>query len=94
MEVQEVSIYIKGMGMPKTYPLIVTIYPNGQVLSETVGVKDKHGFAVRVPPHGRCIDEKSIVPKDGYIIADGIVCIPVKDIINAPTIIPASVEGE
>ena len=48
---------------------------------------------VPVPKHGRLIDEKDIVPKDGYIIADGMACIPVKDIINAPTIIPAE-EGE
>ena len=46
---------------------------------------------IEVPElHGRLIDEKDIVPKDGYIIADGMACIPVKDIANAPTAIPAS----
>ena len=47
---------------------------------------------IHVPPHGRLIDEKDI-PKDGYIIADGMACIPVKDIVNAPAIIEAE-EGE
>lgn len=49
---------------------------------------------VPVPEHGRLIDEKDIVPKDGYIIADGMACIPVKDIVNAPTIIPADPEDK
>ena len=56
------SILIKSMEMPKTYPLTVTIYPDGQVLSETCGARDIHGEAVPVPPHGR------LIIKDGEII--------------------------
>lgn len=54
------GVYIKGMEMPKTYPLTVTIYPDGQVLSETVGAKDKHGIAVPVPPHGDLVDRDAL----------------------------------
>ncbi len=46
-----------------------------------------------VPPHGRLIDESALLKGCGYIIADGMACIPVKYIANAPTIIPAE-EGE
>lgn len=63
----------------------------GELIDNTK--REEHCPLVPVPPHGRLIDEKDIVPKDGYIIADGMACIPVKDIINAPTIIPAE-EGE
>ena len=45
---------------------------------------------VSVPtPHGRLIDESALLKGCGYIIADGMACIPVKHIANAPTIIPA-----
>lgn len=46
-------------------------------------------IAIPVPEHGDLIDKKDIVPKDGYIIADGMACVPVKDIVNAHAIIPA-----
>ena len=54
------SIYIKGIEMPKTYPLTVTIYPDGRVLSETVGAKDIHGHAVPVSSHGNLKDADAI----------------------------------
>ena len=54
------GVYIENMEMPTTYPLTVTIYPDGQVLSETVGVKDV-GTAVTVPPHGRLIDADALM---------------------------------
>jgi hypothetical protein len=61
------NILIKGMEMPKTHPLTVTIYPDGQVLSETVGAKDVHGTAVHVvvadvPPVVLCRDCKHSEP--------------------------------
>jgi hypothetical protein len=55
------GIYINGMEMPKTYPVTVTIYPDGRVLSETVGAKDIHGEAVPVPPHGRLVDADALI---------------------------------
>lgn len=59
------GVYIKGMEMPRTHPLTITIYPNGQVLSETVGAKDIHGDAVPVPPHGRLIDADALLNDKG-----------------------------
>lgn len=87
------DILIRGMEMPITYPLKVTIYPDGQVLSETVGAKDKHGFAVHVSLHGDLIERDALtistaVPLDGksyqYVHIDNIK--------GASIIIPASEE--
>lgn len=91
------SILIKGMEMPETHPLTVTIYPDGRMLSETVGAKDKHGIAVPVPPHGRLIDADKLCLSSGFSTAteygmgrsDQIEAIKS----NAPTIIQAE-EGE
>ena len=95
------GVYIKGMEMPKTHPLTVTIYPDGQVLSETVGAKDVHGTAVPVPPHGRLIDademKKSIRKQTAILrliggefaeIAETLEKGFLQEIDNAPTIIP------
>lgn len=85
------SILIKGMEMPKTHPLTVTIYPDGQVLSETVGAKDKHGIAVPVPPHGRFGDldelEAEMRRKTNNSFCINMIC-------KAPTIIPAEIISE
>lgn len=95
------SVYIKGMEMPKTYPLTVTIYPDGQVLPETVGAKDKHGIAVPIPLHGRLGDLDvlyDVVKKRTRNWAGGwsdIECVLTgHDIKNAPTIIPAEPSEE
>jgi hypothetical protein len=99
------GVYIGGIEMPKTYPLIVTIYPDGQVLSGTVGAKDIHGKAVPVPPHGKVIDADllcKVLQKNSedewnnktapFSWAYAYDC--VKDTVeNMPTIIPAE-EGE
>lgn len=98
------GVYI-DMEMPTTYPLTVTIYPDGQVLSETVGAKDIHGEAVSVPPHGRLIDEENICDKlrplieNPYcynrlqLISETLAhCLQI--ISDAPTVIPASEEAE
>ena len=48
---------------------------------------------VEVPDgHGRLIDERDLIPKGGYVIADGMACVPLRYIANAPTIIPADKE--
>ena len=49
---------------------------------------------VPVPAHGRLIDEKDIITESGYIIADGMACIPIKYIAKSPTIIPAEEEKQ
>jgi hypothetical protein len=89
------GVYIPGMEMPTDRSRWVVIYPDGRVdySDKTDEWETLDERAVPVPEHGRLIDEKDIVPKDGYIIADGTACIPVKDIVNAPTIIPADGRG-
>ena len=99
------SILIKSMEMPKTYPLTVIIYPDGQVLSETCGARDIHGEAVPVPPHGDLIDVEELMEKIACLVpyyietgyekafTDGLSS--AYEIVKAtPTIIPASEEGE
>ena len=92
------SVLIKGMEMPEEGEYHMTLYvcSDGSAYIDVASfpVDGDRFVAVPVPSHGRLIDEKDIVPKDGYIIADGMACIPVKDIDNAPTVIPASKEGE
>lgn len=86
------GVYI-NIEMPTTYPLTVTIYPNGQVLSETVGAKDIHGEAVPVPePHGRLgdLDElKTAFPCGEYVRTESVRA----TIDHIRTVIPASEEG-
>lgn len=86
------SIYISGMEMPKEGTVIAIYKLKGQFYASMHGTE----LCPLIPvlDHGRLIDEKDIVPKDGYIIADGMACIPVKDIVNAPTIIPADPEDK
>lgn len=99
------SILIKGLEMPATYPLTVTIYPDGQVLSETVGAKDIHGEAVPVPPHGELIDADAlhrVLRLRGKEFSDseygeGVKCglADARECIKiAPTVIPASKKEE
>lgn len=54
------GVYIKGMEMPRTHPITVEIYPDGTVLSKTVGRMDIHGKAVPVPLHGRLIEKNAV----------------------------------
>lgn len=84
------GVYVKGMEIPRTHPITVEIYPDGTVLSKTVGRMDIHGKAVPVPPHGRLIDADILAAK----CDDPYWCVWLSDIDDAPTIIPASEEGE
>ena len=91
------SILIKGMEMPKTYPQKVTIYPDGQVLLARFGTKDVHGTAVPVPSHGRLIDADALDAdlewQDMHTGEWDAVGFSIEEIENAPTIIPTE-EGE
>ncbi len=93
------SVLIKGMEMP-TAPIILILFPDGHVETEeyNIGARSK---AISVPPHGDCIDrdalkvaicsrlciksEKYLSPEEATIV---------NEIFAAPTIIPASEEGE
>ncbi len=87
------GVYISGIEMPKTYPLTVTIYPDGQVLSETVGAKDIHGKAVPVPPHGDLISRETAKLYHSYLVDERtdirVPAIPLSVLNVVPTIIPA-----
>lgn len=93
---EKMGLYIQGIEMPKTYPLTVTIYPDGQVLSNTVGAKHIKGEAVPVPAHGRLGDLDALKVKAIDRSEKCGVCVNVLDnvitaydIETAPTIIPA-----
>ena len=96
------DLLIRGMELPKTGRYFVAV-DNTDGKDKTVisvmseferGDKTRPLLAVHevvpVPPHGRLIDESALLKGCGYIIADGMACIPVKYIANAPTIIPTS----
>ena len=101
------SVYIKDMEMPKScYQCGFLFHPerHGKVyctavepmmdISETLSDERASDCPlVPVPKHGRCVDESALLKGCGYIIADGMACIPVKHIANAPTILEAE-EGE
>jgi hypothetical protein len=94
---------IRGMEMPENclkcnlldwnngYRCMVTQILVGNILRK--GERSEDCPLVEIPTHGRLIDESALLKGCGYIIADGMACIPVKYIANAPTIIPAE-EGE
>lgn len=84
------GIYIKGMEMPRTHPITVEIYPDGTVLSKTVGRMDIHGQAVPVPPHGDLIDRDALLKKCEFVCTDDdadIRAVRYNIIENTPTII-------
>ena len=102
------SVYIKGMEMPKGIEMIV-VFSDGTVHKCLPGMREyvEKGIAVPVPAHGRLIDADALTvklqrhreyhsdeSKSGAAISNGIgQCL---DIINGkecPTIIPAE-EGE
>ena len=60
------SVYIKGMEMPKDYSVIVKIFPDGRVGTIPYVQWFKVDLipgtqAVPVPPHGRLIEAEPIV---------------------------------
>lgn len=92
------GVYIPSLELPnKDYgKMVVTIYPDGSVVEYLGDIGRDFGTAVPVPPHGRLIDADALsiaVLNCGYYDnAD-------EDVIwelvqAAPTIIPASKEGE
>lgn len=90
------GIYIKGMEMPKDGTMIFAIRQDGMV-EDVMGCFV--GKAVPVPPHGRLIDADQF-HKDNKDYWDRDFNYPqyedtLADLVNAaPTVIPASEEGE
>lgn len=79
------GLYIKGMEMPKEgCHHMICIYADG-----TVSTGGRVYKAVPVPPHGRLIDADALTFEDDYYGWRD------KKVVNAaPTIIPASEDGE
>lgn len=94
------SVLIKGIDMPKDGGILcITIYPDGIVcLNRDLECK-RIATAVPVPPHGRLIDADQF-HKDNKDYWDRDFNYPqyedtLADLVNAaPTVIPASEEGE
>ena len=93
------SVLIKGMEMPKDGELLcINIHPDGKVCINLDLECEKVGEAVPVPPHGRLIDADATRVSFVYSEGTGDWSVPqmrtVLEIIDAaPTIIPASEEG-
>ena len=98
------SILIKGMAMPKGCAFCKISRRNGKKMvcplcfgrgewdmRDPMSADHRLDGCPLIPvhDHGRLIDENALLKGCGYIIADGMACIPVKHIANAPTIIPA-----
>ena len=55
------GIYIKGMEMPKKYPVTVTIFPDGISVVKTISGRKFTATAVPVSQHGRLGDLDRLV---------------------------------
>lgn len=95
------SILIRGMEMPKSLGITVTIFPDGRVIEHNgYGNYRVCGKAVPVPPHGRLVDadalKKADFPvlkhfdeiEDRWVFQPNLYGFP-KMIDEAPTVIPA-----
>ena len=82
------SVLIKGMEMPKDYPIRITLYPNGQVVK--ADALDYEEFeSVIVPPHGDLIDRDALLASENqhYEIHSDSFYVETRTIELAPTII-------
>ena len=96
------DILISGIQFPKFSPHVIEIYPNGTAIAQCKGI---YGKAVSVPPHGRLIDADELIEKQkedaeifmgstnyGDKVRYDEAMNAVANIVNAPTVIPASKE--
>ena len=92
------GIYIPDMEMPindKMEPTEVCVYPNGYaIVFKERGKLQQYTKAIAVPDHGRCVDAELLtiyMLNEHYNYRE---VVSWKDILEAPTIIPADKEGE
>lgn len=79
------GVYIKGMEMPKKYPVTVTIFPDGISVVKTISGRRFTATAVPVPPHGRLGDLDKLVERiDGIWDCNDMVFRPNDKICNVP----------
>lgn len=88
------NILIKGVEMPKgNDELRLIIRSNGQVIISHKTYYEE-AEAVIVPPHGDLIERDKLREKEFIYDGDAYAVVMSRDIRNAPTVIPASEEGE
>ena len=90
------GVYIKNMEMP-TAPVLFCIHPDGKVFADLEGGWREYK-AIPVPPHGRLIDADALIID---LMDRGMEGMQTDDlheiqqaVMDAPTIIPASEEGD
>lgn len=80
------GIYIKGIDMPNSGQIELTIRPHGKVFSNTKGI---YAEAIQIPtPHGRLIDGDKIEAEAEQTLYGEV---SYEDIAKAPTILEAEV---
>ena len=88
------GVYIRGMEMPKSCGLTVTIYSDGRVVQFLgYGEKKQLGTAIPVPDHGDLIDRDALKKECKENAKRGVgLWVDYMDISLAPAIIPADKE--
>lgn len=92
------SVLIEGMEMPEKGSWVtLRVFQDGQCFLYSGCWNDfylmEHLTAVPVPPHGRLIDADKLM-KRMWDETDCMISVPATFVRDAPTIIPASEEGE
>ena len=54
------SMYIKGIEMPRLGYREIRIHPDGRITEDNEGYEESIGTAIPVPPHGRLIDADAL----------------------------------
>ena len=65
------SILLKGMEMPKKYPVTVTIFPDGISVAKTISGRRFTATAVPVPKHGRLGDLDDVINDVRHYLCEG-----------------------
>ena len=85
------AVLLEGINIPEGSPITINIYRDGTWIN---AYTTADGKAVPVPPHGRLIDADAVTLKDGPCEYDDWCQWALRQYQDAPTIIPASEEGE
>lgn len=84
------SVLIRGMKMPKKYPVTVTIFPDGITIAKTISGRRFTATAIPVKPHGDLVERKAVEELALFVQStDDDKIIWLSDLNTIPTIIPA-----